>query len=155
VRVIDARSGKLTDSLLGKEVSALRPVEEWLRNGGAAIGKALETATALIAEQVIDEIFLVYHPAALRHEPSAESGTGEKQRVPQQGLPQRAHDLRPPRTLSTRQPATLFPLGVMAAGLRHHARERAGAGPARALRLQAVFRREHRLRMAWTDRARA
>lgn len=86
VRVVDAHSGRLIDSLLVKEVSALRPVEEWLRNNGAAIGGALETAIASIAEQAIDEIFLVYHPAALREETSAEPGAGEKQRVPPYAL---------------------------------------------------------------------
>lgn len=86
VRVVDTRDGRPLDSLLVKELSSFRPVEEWLRNDGAAIGEALETATASIAEQAIDEIFLVYHPAALREETPPESGATEKQRVPPYAL---------------------------------------------------------------------
>lgn len=94
VRVVGVRDGKEMDRLIARTGGSLTPEawfadaggsrspEEWLADDGKAIRPAFERSAALAAEQALDEILLIYHPAVTVDWPSP----GETERVPPYAL---------------------------------------------------------------------
>jgi hypothetical protein len=86
VRVLDPLDGKVIDTLLIKYTSYANPMDEWLAIDGQAIRTAFDRGSASIAEQAIDEIFLIYHPKDVVQQPPAEPGQSQTELVPPYAL---------------------------------------------------------------------
>jgi hypothetical protein len=78
VRVLRTWDGKVTDTWTAKYKTNARAINEWLADDGQAIKTAFDRGTASIAEQVIDEIMLIYLPKAIPQQ----LGSDETERVP-------------------------------------------------------------------------
>jgi hypothetical protein len=86
IRVLDTQDGKVVDTLLIKSTSYARPIDEWLAAEGQAVRTAFECCSGSIAEQAIDEIFLIYHPKDVVQQPPAVPGQSQTELVPPYAL---------------------------------------------------------------------
>ncbi len=77
VRVLSMQESKVIDTLTVKYMSFPRAISEWLAADGQAIKAAFDRGSASIAEQVIDEIMLIYHPQTISQQPPSKTGRGE------------------------------------------------------------------------------
>jgi hypothetical protein len=81
IRVVAAQDGKVIDTLLITSTSYARSIDEWLAADGQAIRTAFDRGSASIAEQAIDEIFLIYHPKELVQQPPAVPGQSQTELI--------------------------------------------------------------------------
>lgn len=82
VRVVGVRDGKEMDRLIVRTGGGSGSPEAWLADNAKAVRPAFESSAALAAEQALDEILLIYHPAMMVDKASG----GGTERVPPYAL---------------------------------------------------------------------
>ena len=82
VRVLGVRDGKELDNFTVTAGGGLRTLDEWLVDDGREIRAAFERSAASVAEQALDEVLFIYHPAVMVQQPVS----GETERVPPYAL---------------------------------------------------------------------